>query len=271
MLKKRCIRHGAIVLSILILGLANISNIANAGTLKLVWTNPQYNADSLNCMKEDSTSILYDLRGVQIQGTRFKDGSTVDFGEVPAMAGGLDSVLLYIQDGTMGELLFRTVDINNNKSCLPYHYVFAIPATEVVTQVNGLTGQYYTGTNLNTHVFDQVDTTINFNWGNSPAWSGGPTDNFSIKWFGKITIPTSGNWTFYVGSDDGIRLYIDGALVQDYWISRWAETSNTIQLSAGVHNIRLEYFEGSGGALCILSWAGPNVSRQVIPKMYFMP
>ena len=44
-----------------------------------------------------------------------------------------------------------------------------------------------------------------------------PSDNFSIRWEGKINIEKGGKYTFYTIADDGVRLYVDGFLIIDEW------------------------------------------------------
>jgi len=64
-----------------------------------------------------------------------------------------------------------------------------------------------------------------------------------------VSIPP-GSWTFTVGGDDGIRLYIDGELVisewedQSYATYTYARTFTT----AANHLLRLEWYENEGDA-----------------------
>jgi len=56
-------------------------------------------------------------------------------------------------------------------------------------------------------------------------------------------------------SDDGARLYIDGQLVINDWNDHASRTDTiTKYLSAGTHNIKMEYYEAYGGAIAKLSW-----------------
>lgn len=92
-------------------------------------------------------------------------------------------------------------------------------------------------------------------------------DNFALKFEGFINIAQSGNYTFYLQSDDGSRLYIDNALVVDY---DGAHASNEkpgdpIYLSAGVHAIRVTYFEIGGNEALIVRYEGPGIAKQEIP------
>jgi hypothetical protein len=43
------------------------------------------------------------------------------------------------------------------------------------------------------------------------------------------------------------------------------EAGGTIALAAGKHALRIEFFEGGGGAGCIASIAGPGITKDVIP------
>jgi hypothetical protein len=97
-------------------------------------------------------------------------------------------------------------------------------------------------------VLQRVDAYINFNWGNSPITQFG-RDFISIRWWGKLKPKTSERYTFYVISDDGLRLFIDHLLLIDTWNSTEAGEVRraSIELTAGsYHDIRLEYKEETG-------------------------
>lgn len=75
-----------------------------------------------------------------------------------------------------------------------------------------------------------------------------------------------GIWTFYTESDDGSRLYIDGSLVVDNGgLHGMEERSGAVQLRAGEHEIKIDFFENGGGAGCKASWEGPGTGKQIIP------
>ena len=55
------------------------------------------------------------------------------------------------------------------------------------------------------------------------------------------------NYTFYVQVSDGVRIWIDGRQVMNSW--RRANDSfpkGSIELTAGLHDLRIEYFETVG-------------------------
>lgn len=99
----------------------------------------------------------------------------------------------------------------------------------------------------------------------------GDTDNFSIRYTGFIQIDTQGSYTFYTTSDDGSKLYIDGAqVVNNDGAHGSQERSGTITLSPGLHNITVLFFENGGGENLSVAYQGPSISKQNIPfsKLY---
>ena len=120
----------------------------------------------------------------------------------------------------------------------------------------------------------RVDPTIDFSWGSgSPDPSIG-ADQFSIRWEGLVEAPTTGTYTFYTYTDDGVRLWVDGQLLVNRWVDQGpTEWTGTISLTAGVKvPIIMEYFENGGGARAILYWSGPGVGVQVVPNQHlFLP
>jgi predicted phosphodiesterase len=72
-------------------------------------------------------------------------------------------------------------------------------------------------------------------------------DNFSIVLEGFIDIPKTGLYTFYLQSDDGSKLYLNGKLLIDHDgdHSSIDKTGQAI-LQDGKHSLRIEYFEKSG-------------------------
>jgi hypothetical protein len=55
----------------------------------------------------------------------------------------------------------------------------------------------------------------------------------------------AGNYTLRTISDDGIRVWIDGALVIDRWTHHESTVDNAA-LSAGRHEIKVEFFQDDG-------------------------
>lgn len=94
-------------------------------------------------------------------------------------------------------------------------------------------------------------------------YPGGPANDFAVRYTGEFLVSEGGSHTFYLTSDDGARLYIDGKLVVDN-NGMQAATLKTgvVELSAGMHEIKVEYFEGGGPGSIDLDWSGPGFSRK---------
>ena len=91
-------------------------------------------------------------------------------------------------------------------------------------------------------------------------------EKYAIRWTGAIDVPSTGSYTFYTNSDDGSRLYIDGALVVDNdGLHAVREEQGTVYLTAGCHDLVIEFFENTGGNVMQTSWEGPGISKQPIP------
>jgi hypothetical protein len=95
-----------------------------------------------------------------------------------------------------------------------------------------------------------------------------PTDHFAIRWISQFTAPYDGTYTFYVRSDDGARLWVNGQLLVDKWVAQSAtEWSGTIALtSANPVDLVLQYFENTGSASCQLSYSSDNIYKTVVPN-----
>ncbi|MEA3210849.1 MAG: fibronectin-binding autotransporter adhesin [Chthoniobacter sp.] len=90
----------------------------------------------------------------------------------------------------------------------------------------------------------------------------------SYQWTGKINIPATGNWAFFNSNDDAGRLFIDGNLVVQVEGGHAAlETGGMINLSAGYHDLRLDFSNTSGAGSETISWQGPGVlAKTVVPS-----
>ncbi|MFN2606778.1 MAG: PA14 domain-containing protein, partial [Acidimicrobiales bacterium] len=130
----------------------------------------------------------------------------------------------------------------------------------------GLSASYYDDTNAN-RLFDEapvaqrVDTTINHYWGTGPVGPAG-ADNALVRWSGFLAAPVSGDYTLPVWSDDGVRVWVNNALVLDRWYDQhtWPNQvyTSSVHLSAGVPvPFKVEYYEASGEAQVTLGLHGP--------------
>lgn len=125
----------------------------------------------------------------------------------------------------------------------------------------GLKAEYFDNRNLEGKpVLTGTDAAIDFNWGEGHKVGGLKDTDFSIRWTGRLTTAATGEHRFAVTGDDGYRLWINGQLIIDNWTTHAPETRTaSINLEAGREaDIKLEYFQGGGGAEVSLAWATPD-------------
>ncbi|HEV8605996.1 MAG TPA: PA14 domain-containing protein [Tepidisphaeraceae bacterium] len=137
----------------------------------------------------------------------------------------------------------------------------------------GLTGAYFDNMDFTGTKFTRIDPTINFNWGYGSPMSGIAADTFSVRWSGQVLAQKTERYTFYVRSDDGARLSVNGKILVDRLVPQAAtEYSGSIDLVAGQkYDIHLDYFERAGGAVAQLSWSSPSTPKQIIPEAQMDP
>ncbi|MEA3357610.1 MAG: PA14 domain-containing protein, partial [Patescibacteria group bacterium] len=99
---------------------------------------------------------------------------------------------------------------------------------------------------------------LNFDWDvSSPSTACGiGSDFFFVRWTRTLNFD-SGTWRFTATTDDGMRVYVDGSLVIDKWFNQIATTYTAdVDLTAGTHTIKVEYYENDQIAVAKLSWGG---------------
>jgi hypothetical protein len=117
--------------------------------------------------------------------------------------------------------------------------------------------EYFPGTTLTGTAATRVceAAPLNHDWG-----AGGPAgvevDGFSARWTGTFSFPTQSTYTFTAETDDGMRVWVDGAILIDEWRNQSATFTASRSLTAGSHAVKVEYYEAIQGAEAKLSWAG---------------
>jgi len=99
------------------------------------------------------------------------------------------------------------------------------------------------------------------------------TENFSVRWIGQVQPQFPETYTFTTVSDDGVRLWVNGKQLIDNWMPHGTtEDNGTLALEAGKrYDLKLEYFQGSGGGSIKLLWSSPSQPRQLIPASRLYP
>ncbi|MCH8194014.1 MAG: discoidin domain-containing protein, partial [Planctomycetes bacterium] len=108
------------------------------------------------------------------------------------------------------------------------------------------------------------------------AFFAGLGNNYIARMYGWVTVPTTGNYNFYVHSDDSSTLYIstdgelenatevarvDGWVNVNAWQAQPTQTSATLSLQAGqIVAVSASMQDGTGGDHMGIAWTGPGIS-----------
>ncbi|MHB1296566.1 MAG: PA14 domain-containing protein [Anaerolineae bacterium] len=121
--------------------------------------------------------------------------------------------------------------------------------------VNAWRGEYFDNPDLSGDpVLVRTDKSVDFQWqGGSPS-SEVPVDGFSVRWTGQWDF-IGGGYRFNALTDDGVRVWVDGALLIDQWRRQGATLAYADQvLEAGAHEVRVEYFDDGEAAQARVWW-----------------
>lgn len=152
------------------------------------------------------------------------------------------------------------------------------------TAGTGLQGAYYNGRNFGNLAFTRLDPTIDFNWTLErnragqvtghfvPPGEGLAGEEFSVRWTGHLYAPVSGQYTFQVSTDDGMRVWVGGKRIISSWRNQPVTTVTTqLQLEGGrYYPLRVEYYQAGFDTRALLAWQLPNSSIEpdAIPARY---
>jgi len=127
---------------------------------------------------------------------------------------------------------------------------------------DGFLGEYFSNQTLSgVPALTRCDDLLDFNWGDGSPDPAIPVNQFSARWTKRITAHSASNYRFDVRSDDGVRVYVDNQLVVDSWVDQgFLFASGSKPLTAGEHDLRVEWYENAGGAAIRLVY-GPEETR----------
>lgn len=132
---------------------------------------------------------------------------------------------------------------------------YPTPTPTPLPPPEGWRGEYFANRNLaGSPAVVRTDSQIDFNWGFGAPAPSLPSDNFSVRWTRSVYLE-GGTYRFTATSDDGVRVWLDGELIIDQWREQGATTfAADRSVSAGYHNLRVEYFDAYQLARIRFSW-----------------
>jgi hypothetical protein len=104
--------------------------------------------------------------------------------------------------------------------------------------------------------------TLNGNYMTRPV-CGNRYENFIVKFTGQITVPSWFTQTYFAGyTDDGFKMYIDGALVINNWVEQgatWSAYSPVYDVTSDkVFDVEIWWYNGGGVGSYHLGWGIPG-------------
>ena len=125
----------------------------------------------------------------------------------------------------------------------------------------GLIGEYFNNMNLTGDpAMVRLDEKVYFDWGEGSPDSKINADRFSVRWTGEFVAPYSGEYKFYLKTDDGVRFYLNDNLILDKWMDRSPTIDEAVvNLEKDKeYKIKIEYFENGGGATAVFGMEYPD-------------
>lgn len=115
--------------------------------------------------------------------------------------------------------------------------------------------RYYNNRDLDGDpVLKRDEDQIDHDWGDDSPSSRVHDDDFSARWT-RVIYLNAGTYRFSATMDDGMRVWIDDALVIDSWTDSQVHTQVVdLLMTGGDHEIKIEYYEAGGKAVAKFNW-----------------
>lgn len=98
------------------------------------------------------------------------------------------------------------------------------------------------------------ESNIDHVWDDGSPGDAVPNDNFSAKWTRNVHFD-AGVYRFVATMDDGMRVWVNDNEIITSWNDSQVHTVVTdIYIPAGDHDLKVEYYEATGGAVAQFSW-----------------
>ena len=92
-------------------------------------------------------------------------------------------------------------------------------------------------------------------------------EEYGVRLSGLLRVPDDALYTFYLSSDDGAKLRINGEIVAD---NNGGKGWGQIALRRGFHPIEVVFFQATKGAMLRLEVSAPGSSRRLVPGGWFL-
>ena len=93
---------------------------------------------------------------------------------------------------------------------------------------------------------------------------------YGVVFSGYVNVPVEGVYSFFLASDDGSRMRVDEQLLIDNdGLHGLEQKRGVAALEKGLHPVRIEYFNKTGGEELSVFWTGPGIRMEAVPASAF--
>jgi hypothetical protein len=94
-------------------------------------------------------------------------------------------------------------------------------------------------------------------------------DNFAFRFRSGLDVPSDGRYYIFLISDDGSKIFIDGELaVNNDGVHGRRFMYSRVELTAGLHDIEVQYFEETGRERLAIYWWERNMGFKKITEKH---
>ncbi len=214
---------------------------------------------------EAEKNIFYNKMTVKLSGNvqNSQIHYTLDGTEPTAKSAVYKQPITLTDDTVVKCVIVRQGKVVSGVSQAKFHKASLNPAVKNITVKPGIDYSYYEGHWNTLPKFDTIK-----------AVASGVTNNFGTKlakrkefyalhFAGYISVPKDGIYTFYLASDDGSCLYIDGKLaIDNNGLHSAQQKTTSIGLKAGLHSLVVDFFQGAGDVGLNVAFSGPGIKKR---------
>ncbi len=128
-------------------------------------------------------------------------------------------------------------------------------------------GEYFSNSRLaGQPALVRNDPQVRFNWGSQSPAPGLRPDDFSVRWSRRVRFEP-GRHRFYIYADDGMRVWLDDALIIDLWQNAGPGLRTAdLSLDGGDYRVQVEYYNAGGDARAEIWWEQLTMTPTVYPS-----
>ena len=165
------------------------------------------------------------------------------------------------------QLRFNCKRIQAMSACTGLAVMLIGPSIYGQNITNELNALYYEGTWSEMPDFSALPPVASNQTAGFDISGAAVADGFGYRFDGFLQLDVGGRYDFFLKSDDGSKLYVDGEIVViNDALNNTSEEKASLLLDEGFHEIRVDYFHKNGAELLEVSYAhASSVVKQQIP------